>query len=143
MLRNSETWNHIVSNLKLELSEVRSEYGGLKIQSSGDDTRQSIAHRSTPCVAVAPPLFFPSSGPGPLATSSAAHSPFVGREVRPIHDLQCLGMPGNILGRLPGRESFVQHYSHLHTSYSPRSSSFRASLLPHFLASSMAFRSAS
>src|SRR2546430_5417114 len=30
---------------------------------------------------------------------------------------------GNILGRLSGRESFVQHYSHLHTSYSPRSSS--------------------
>src|SRR5437868_15216942 len=83
MLRNSETWKHIISNLKHELSEVRSEYGGLKIQSSGDDTRQSIAHRSTPCVAVAPPLFFPSSGPGPLATSSAAHSPFVGREVRP------------------------------------------------------------
>src|SRR5438552_4341473 len=34
-------------------------------------------------VAVVPPLFFPSSGPGPVATSSAAHAPFVGREVRP------------------------------------------------------------
>src|SRR5947207_502696 len=76
---------------------------------------------STP---VAPPPFFPSSGPGPVATSSAAHSQFAGREVRrPIHGLQCLGMPGNILGRLSGRESFVQHYSHLHTSHSPRSSS--------------------
>src|SRR5207237_6938612 len=117
MLRNSETWNHIVSNLKLELSDVRSEYGGLKIQSSGDDTRQSIAHRSTPCVAVAPPLFFPSSGPGPLATSSAAHSPFVGREVRAIHDLQCLGMPGNILGRLPGRESLDRKSTRLNSSH--------------------------
>src|SRR5437763_14283225 len=123
MLRNSETWNHIVSNLKLELSEVRSEYGGLKIQSSGDDTRQSIAHRSTPCVAVAPPLFFPSSGPGPLATASAAHSPFVGREVPPIHDLQCLWVPGNIHGRLPGREALLTQSSPLHTLHSPWSTS--------------------
>ena len=37
---------------------------------------------STPCFAVAPPPFFPSSAPGPVATSSAAHSQFAGREVR-------------------------------------------------------------
>lgn len=34
MLRESKTWNHIASSLKPELSAVRSEYGGLKIQSS-------------------------------------------------------------------------------------------------------------
>src|SRR2546430_15739035 len=49
-----------------------------------------------------------------------------GNYARPIHGLQCLGMPGNILGRLSGRESFVQHYSHLHSSHSPRSSSLLA-----------------
>src|SRR5256885_7441296 len=36
-----------------------------------------------------------------------------------VTGVQTCALP--IFGRLSGRESFVQHYSHLHTSYSPRS----------------------
>src|SRR5947207_1886847 len=80
---------------------------------------------STPCFAVAPrrssqvALQVRLQPVAPPTRSSPG-----GKYAPPIHGLQCLGMPGNILGRLSGRESFVQHYSHLHTSHSPRSSSF-------------------
>jgi hypothetical protein len=43
MLRDSKTWNHIASHLKPELSEFRSEYGGLKIQSSYPATLKFVA----------------------------------------------------------------------------------------------------
>src|SRR6059058_3114850 len=66
-----------------------------------------------------------------------------GKYAPPIHGLQCLGMPGNILGRLSGRESFVQHYSHLHTSHSPRSSSFFSRLRRSFAARSSSALAAS
>jgi hypothetical protein len=44
--------------------------------------------------------------PQPVAPSTRS-SPG-GKYTRPIHGLQRLGAPGNILGRLPGRESFVK-----------------------------------
>ncbi len=47
MLRDSKTWNPIALNLKPELSEVRSEYGGLKIQSSYPATLKFAADPAT------------------------------------------------------------------------------------------------
>jgi len=58
------------------------------------------------------------SGPGPVATGSAADSLRAGRELRPPDPWPGTSWePGNVLGRLPGRESFVQLYSHLQTLY--------------------------
>ena len=44
-----------------------------------------------------------------------------GKYARPIRGPPCLGMPGNILGRLSGRESFVQHTFEAPTPYCPAS----------------------